>query len=80
MSYPTKRDLDGVYFRVPRDGKWESVCYTDLTQEERESCVAVCIVDRTPEEQAEFWMNMANIMANTLRQVGDEFGIVSVDE
>lgn len=29
--YPKKRNLDGVYFRVERDGKWENVCFTSIT-------------------------------------------------
>ena len=31
----TKRNLDGVYFRVMRDGKGEDVCWTDLIWEDR---------------------------------------------
>lgn len=30
------RNLDGCYFRVKRDGKYEAVCFSDLTAEERE--------------------------------------------
>ena len=30
-----KRNLDGVYFRVMRDGKGEDVCWTDLIWEDR---------------------------------------------
>ena len=32
----TKRNLDGIYFRVQRDGKWGNTCFSDLTQEEME--------------------------------------------
>lgn len=28
------RDLDGIYFRVKRGQRWESVCFSDLTDEE----------------------------------------------
>lgn len=28
------RDLDGYYFRAQRDGKWCSICFTDLTESE----------------------------------------------
>lgn len=35
MEYPTERKLDGVFFRVNRDGGWTNVCWTDLTDEER---------------------------------------------
>ena len=36
MEYPKKRDLDGIYFRVWRDGKWQNACMTDLTREDFE--------------------------------------------
>jgi hypothetical protein len=32
---PTKRNLDGVYFRIMRDGKGVNVCWTDLQWEDR---------------------------------------------
>lgn len=28
------RYLDGIYFRVKRDGKYENICFSDLTEEE----------------------------------------------
>lgn len=40
MEYPVKRDLDGIYFRVCRDDKWQNVCMTDLNREEFESMTA----------------------------------------
>lgn len=30
-------DLDGIYFRVERDGRWQSLCVSDLTPEELKS-------------------------------------------
>lgn len=71
-SYPTKRDLDGVYFRVKRGNKWESVCFSDLTDEERhEMCVG----------RSEEWLvSLACIMADALHEVGDTFDIVRGDE
>ena len=33
----TTYDLDGIYFRVERDGKWQSLCVSDLTLEELKS-------------------------------------------
>ena len=32
---PKKRNLDGVYFRVMRDGHGDAICWTDLMWEER---------------------------------------------
>lgn len=30
-----KRELCGIYFRVKRDGKYENICFTDMTEEEQ---------------------------------------------
>jgi len=32
---PIQRDLDGVYFRIMRDGKGVNLCWTDLCWEDR---------------------------------------------
>lgn len=29
-----QHSIDGVYFRVKRDNKWQSICFSDLTEEE----------------------------------------------
>lgn len=34
------RELDGCYFRIMRDGVGQSVCFTDLTKEERDTLLA----------------------------------------
>lgn len=31
-----KRNLDGIFFRVKRNGKYENVCFTDLSTDEIE--------------------------------------------
>ena len=33
------RNLDGVYFRIQRNGKWQNICFSDLTEEEMDSVV-----------------------------------------
>lgn len=35
MMYPEKRELDGIYIRVKRDGKTESLCLSDCESQER---------------------------------------------
>ena len=35
-KYPIERGLDGMYFRVERNGEWKDICFTDLIPEERE--------------------------------------------
>ena len=72
----TQRNLDGVYFRVERSGKWENVCYSDMEQGEREEVVAARIAVRTPEEQAAWWRSLADIMADQLYDMGEQLGVV----
>lgn len=69
-TYPMKRDLDGVYLRVERDGRWLSLCLTDLTEAERE---------RVTEGRSPEWLrDLALIMARTLREMGDQLDVVGV--
>lgn len=67
-TYPMKRGLDGVYFRVERDGRWESLCLTDLTEGERE---------RVTEGRSPEWLrDLALVMARALREMGDQLDVV----
>ena len=63
-----KRNLDGVYFRVQRDGKWDNVCFSDLTDEEK--------IEVMKDRNTEWFKSMCIILANTIRKIGDEFDIV----
>ena len=62
------RNLDGVYFRVKRGDKYENICFSDLTREEREE---IC-----KERPPEWFKNLAFILADTLKQIGEQFDIV----
>ena len=67
MTYPIKRDLDPVYFRVKREGKWESLCFTDLTEREREGVM---------DGRSESWLRqMVAILAGSLRDLGDRLNV-----
>lgn len=53
------RNLDGVYFRVKRDEKWQNLCFSDLTEEERNEVM---------NGRDEKWLrSLCNILANTLK-------------
>ena len=69
QPFPMRRDLDGVYFRVKRDGKWGNACFSDMTPEEIEEL----LVGRT----AEWWKSLACHLGERLREVGDTFDIVN---
>ena len=62
-----QRNLDGCYFRVERDGKWMNLCFTDLTDEERDHVLQG--------KSIEFIKGLAMHLAHRLRQVGDEMDI-----
>ena len=68
-SEDIKRNLDGVYFRVLRDGKWDNICFSDLTQEEMETVM---------EGRDEDWLKSLCIrLGSTNRNIGDTFDILS---
>lgn len=35
MNYPKPYEMDGIYYRIKRNGKWGNVCVSDMTAEER---------------------------------------------
>ena len=62
------RKLDGCYFRVKRGDKYESICFSDLTTEERER---MC-----ERREAEWFKSLCFHLADCLKQIGDQFNIV----
>lgn len=66
--FPVKRDLDGCYFRVKRDGEWGNACFSDMTPDEIEEL----LVGRS----AEWWKSLACHLGERLRTMGDQFDIV----
>ena len=71
-----QRNLDGIYFRVKRDGVYKSICYSDMTAEERDEIAALRENGATPEEQAAWWRSMANILADQLYDMGEQLGVM----
>lgn len=62
-----KRDLDNCYFRVYRDGKWENVCFSDLSDLEREKAAK--------EWSADALFRLACHLADRIKLIGDELDI-----
>ncbi len=61
------RNLDGVYFRIKRDGLWQNICFSDLTEEEMEEVMK----DRSGE-----WLrSLCKILGKTIRNIGDQLDI-----
>lgn len=68
MEYPIERSLDGVYYRVQRNGKWLNICHSDLTQDERNKC--------TEKYSLSQMKRLADLMADALRHVGDTLNLI----
>lgn len=67
MKQMINRNLDGIYFRVERDGKWQNLCFTDLTEDEQRKVLK----DKSPD----FVLQMALNMAARLREIGDQLNL-----
>ena len=62
------RNLDGVYFRVERDNKWQNICFSDLTTDE---------MDEILNTRTDAWLrSMCKILGETIRNIGDQLDIV----
>ena len=63
------RNLDGVYFRVKREEKYDNVCFSDLTEEQ---------MDEVLKDRDKEWLrNMCKILGKTIRKIGDDLGILA---
>lgn len=57
------RELDNIYFRVKRGKHWESVCFSDLSDEE---------MDKVLEGHSVEWLkSTCKILGRTIRDIGD---------
>lgn len=61
------RELDGVYFRIQRKDKWESVCFSDLSEEQMNHV----LMNRS----RQWLIKLCILLGKTIRQIGDEFDI-----
>ena len=66
-SYPMKRNLDGYYFRVQRNDRWQNVCFTDLTLDEKKQIM---------KDKDDVWLqSLALGLANVIRDIGEIYDI-----
>lgn len=71
-----QRNLDGVYFRVNRDGKWLSICYSDMTEDERNTVIYDRMSDKPMDEQVGYYRRLAEIIADSLYDMGEQLGVM----
>ena len=61
------RELDDYYFRVKRNDKWQSICFSDLTPQEMEEVLK--------DKGIEFCKNLCIGLGERIREIGDELEI-----
>lgn len=66
------RKLDGVYFRIKRDDKWQNICFSDLTEDEMD--------DVLKDRDSEWLKSMCVVLGKTIKKIGDDLDIVMGDE
>ena len=72
QNQPEFRELDGVYFRVERNNKWQNICFSDLTEEE---------MTKVLENKDLQWVkNLCRILGKRIREIGDSLGLSCVSE
>lgn len=64
------RNLDGCYFRVQRDGKWCNICFSDLTEDERNTVMEG--------RETEWFRSLCCYLADRLKKLGDDLEISCV--
>ena len=62
------RNLDGVYFIVKRDERWQNICFTDLTNEETNTILK----DRDDSWLSSMLEVLLNVYDNVVSVVPDE--------
>lgn len=67
MKQMINRNLDGIYFRVERNGKWQNLCFSDLTEDEQRKVLK--------DKSSDFVLQIALNMAKRLREIGDQLGL-----
>ena len=61
------RNLDGVYFKVKREGKWVNVCFSDMTEAE---------MNEVMQNRDVKWLkSLCVILGNTIKDIGEQFDI-----
>lgn len=70
---PKQRNLDGVYFRIMRDGKGLNVCWTDLEWEDR--------IEFARTNNNEGWLiRMIQIMNDVAWQIHEAYPDIAIQE
>ena len=65
------RELDGVFFRVKRDGKFDNVCFSDLEEFEADEILTSC--------DDKWILSLIKILSQTLNDLLNTCGFADAD-
>ena len=65
------RNLDGIYFRIKRNNKYESICFSDLTEDEMNEVLK--------DRDIKWLKSLAKMLGRTIREIGNHFDIICED-
>lgn len=74
------RKLSGVFVRSKRNEKWESVDFTDLTEQEMNEFFDRRLENSNKEEEYMWVRNLSIILAKNIKEIGDSFDILTKSE
>lgn len=66
------RELDGYYFRVHRNNKWQTICFSDLTEREMKEVME--------DMDVEWLKSLAIGLGKTIRNIGDQLNLSTNEE
>lgn len=67
-----KHNLDGIYFRIIRNGRYENVCWSDMSKKEMHEILDA----KCQDPDALVWLSSMCIkLGEVIRELGDEFSI-----
>lgn len=66
------RNLDGIYFRIKRNGQCEKVCFSDLTIKEQHKILNELEIERIA--------SLCVHLAERLKRIGDLFNLIGKDD
>ena len=70
------RNLDGVFYRVKRGGRWCTVCFSDMTPDERREVIYDRMSEKPMDEQVGYYRRLAELMADQLYSMGEQMGVM----
>lgn len=70
------RNLDGVFYRVQRGDRMCTVCFSDMTSDERKEVIYDRMGERPLDEQVGYYRRLAELMADQLYAMGEQLEVM----